>query len=225
MNNIINVIKNNTKFYIMLAIVILLGTIGITFSLVISQFNAIAINTDMLEIDADISYDINSNGEEVVSTGNMLPISDELVIGPNVTDSRVLKVTFNVTGNSNNPENTIYDIALHNINVDCDLRTKDLKWRLYKGYELISREDASLSPTFDTMNNNRLVLTETQQDLTTDTDKYTFLLWISESCTGDITECDSSMDQSKYLGKEFKCTEVELHPVSGRVNKINFEKK
>ena len=232
MNNIINVIKNNTKFYIMLAIVILLGTIGITFSLVISQFNAIAINTDMLEIDADISYDINSNGEEVISTGNMLPISDELVIGPNVTDSRVLKVTFNVTGNSNNPENTIYDIALHNINVDCDLRTKDLKWRLYKGYELISREDASLSPTFDTMNNNRLVLTETQQDLTTDTDKYTFLLWISESCTGDITECDSSMDQSKYLGKEFSASikvelstksKKEVSRITGSENSCTYE--
>ena len=211
MNNIINVIKNNAKFYMILSIIILLGIIGVTFSLIISSFNAIAINTNMLEINADISYDTNSNGEEVVSTGNMLPISDSLVTGPNVTDSRVLKATFNVTGNSNNPENTIYDIALHNINVDCDLRTKDLKWRLYKGNELISREDASLSPAFDTMNNNRLVLTETQEDLTTSTDKYTFLLWISESCTGDITECDSSMDQSKYLGKEFSASiKVEL---------------
>ena len=38
-------------------------------------------------------------------------------------------------------------------------------------------------------------------------------------------ECTNENLLNKYLGKEFKCTEVELHPVSGRVNKINFEKK
>ena len=219
---VVEIIKNNAKLYMILSIIILLGTIGISFALVISNFNAIAINTNMLEINADISYDTNSNGEEVVSTGNMLPISDSLVTGPDVTDSRVLKTTFNVTGDSNNPENTIYDIALHNINVGCDLRTKDLKWRLYKGNELISNPNASLSPTFDTMNNNRLVLTDTQQDLTTSTDKYTFLLWISENCPGNITECTSSQDQSKYLGKEFSASiKVELSTKSKkRIDRI-----
>ena len=86
-----------------------------------------------------------------------------------------------------NPENSIYDVAIHDFNVDCELRTEDLKWRLYKNGTLLS--SGNLSPKFDTMSNNRLVLTEIQQDLTTTKDEYVFLLWISESCSGDIANC------------------------------------
>ena len=74
-----------------------------------------------------------------------------------------------------------------------------MKWRLYKNGTLLS--SGNLSPKFDTMSNNRLVLTETQQDLTTTKDEYVFLLWISESCSGDIANCSKEQDQSKYLGK------------------------
>ena len=39
----------------------------------------------------------------------MLPIADSDVTGPTVSDPRVLKVKFNVSGNDTNPKNTIYD--------------------------------------------------------------------------------------------------------------------
>ena len=205
--NFFEVLKKNAKIYVILMIIILLGTVGITYSMLISDFRAIGINTTSMNIDA--IYDTSDNSTEIMSNGDMLPISDTLITGPDVTDTRVLKAIFNVSGVSNNPDNTIYDIALHDIDIDCELRTTDLKWRLYKGDNLIS--EGNLSPTFDTMDNNRMVLTNTQQDLTTSTESYTFLLWISESCTGDITQCDTSMDQSIYLNKKLSANiKIEL---------------
>lgn len=205
--NIKKTLKNNTKLIIIMAIIIILGTIGITFA-VTSQSDAVAVNTTAGTLDAVITYDTGYSNN-ITNTGNMLPISDSLVTGIDVTDSRVLKVKFNVTGASGNPSDTIYDVAFHADNIDCELRTTDLKWRLYKGTTQIS--SGSLSPTFDIMNKNRLVLTNTQQPLTTSTDQYTFLLWISESCTGDITNCTASMDQSKYLNKDLSGTiKIEL---------------
>ena len=198
MNNLNEIIKNNMKLYVLLIMIILVGILSTTYALIISSFKTIGINTTTMDIEANISYDTNSNGAEIVSNGNMLPISDDLV-SVDVTDTRVLKAKFIVSGVEDNPDNTIYDIVLRDINIDCELRTEDLKWRLYKDNALLS--EGSLSPTFDTMNNNRLVLTNTQEDLTTDSSEYVFLLWISEACTGDITECDSSMDQSKYLNR------------------------
>ena len=53
------------------------------------------------------------------------------------------------------------------------------------------------------MENNRMVLTTTQQDLTTTASTYVFLMWISESCTGDIANCTNSDNQFKYVGKSF----------------------
>jgi len=203
MNNVKQIIKNNNILFIFLMLIVVFSIIGTTFALAFSNFKEIGINTTTTNIDASITYDTNSNSAEIISNGNMLPISDSLVTGVNVTDTRVLKAKFMVTGSSDNPDNTIYDIALRNIDIDCALRTSDLKWRLYKNSSLLS--EGTLSPTFDTMSGNRLVLTSTQQDLSsTTTDEYVFLLWISESCTGDITECDSSLDQSKYLNKTLK---------------------
>ena len=194
-----NIIKNNAKMYIIMLIIIILGTMGITFAISMAKFNDIDINSTALNVEANINYNNNGDGTEIVGTNNLLPISDELVTGPDITDTRVLKTTFSVTGNTNNPDNTIYDIALHDINIDCIFRTNDLKWRLYKENSLLS--EGTLSPEFDTMSGDRLVLTNTQEDLTENTDNYTFLLWISESCPGDVKECASSLDQSKYLGK------------------------
>ena len=209
MKELKGIFKNNFRLYVILAIIILLGTIGVTFSLVISNFRNIAINTTALNIDADISYDSESNGAEIVSNGKMLPILDSNVTGVNVTDSRVLKAKFYVTGKEDNPDNTIYDIALHNIDMDCELRTKYMKWRLYKNGSLLY--SGTFSPTFDTIANNRLVLTSTQQDLTMTRDEYVFLMWISETCTGDIASCTSSLDQTSYLNKNVSASiKVEL---------------
>ena len=99
MSNLFKIIKNNFKFYVILAIVIAVGTAGTTFALIFSNFNAINVNTITSTIDANISYDDATNNAEIVNNGNMLPIADDKVDGPDVTDPRVLKVKFNVSGN------------------------------------------------------------------------------------------------------------------------------
>ena len=197
--NIKNIINKNIRFISAMIVVIILGIFGISYALKVAPFNKIAVNIKSANMDVNISYDSGVNGADISNSGNLLPINDSLVTGPTVSDSRVLKAKFYVTGNTSNPENSIYDVAIHDFNVDCELRTEDLKWRLYKNGTLLS--SGNLSPKFDTMSNNRLVLTETQQDLTTTKDEYVFLLWISESCSGDIANCSKEQDQSKYLGK------------------------
>lgn len=205
--NIKKLIKNNTKFIILMIFVITLGIIGMAYAITIGDFNPIGINTTVAEINAVIGYEDGSDGN-ITSTGTLLPISDTLVT-LNTTDTRVLKVTFNVTGASSNPENTIYDISLRNINMDCELKSSDVKWRLYK--ESTKLTEGSFSPTFDTMTDNRMVLTEIQEDLTTNTSTYTLLIWISESCTGNITTCNATPSQNKYLNKTLTASiKVEL---------------
>ena len=195
-------IKENSKFIIVMIIVIILGIIGITYALKIAAFNPIGLNTTTGTINANITYDGN-NTSTITNTDKMLPISDTLV-DINTTDERVLKVSFNITGVSNNPDNTIYDISLRDINMDKELKSLYVKWRLYKNNTLLS--EGNFSPSFDVKENNRLVLTEVQQDLTTNTDKYVYLMWISEVCTGDITSCDSTVNQNKYSNKTFNAS-------------------
>ena len=193
-------IKNNIKFLIAMLIVIVLGVFGITYALKIATFNPIGINTTTGNITASITYD-NTNTSTVTSNNKMLPIADTLVTGVDVTDERILKVKFMVTGSSSNPDNTIYDISLRNIDMSNALKSEYVKWRLYKNGTLLS--EGNFSPTFDTRENNRLVLTNTQQDLTTNTDTYVYLMWISEACTGDLSTCDITKNQDKLLGKIF----------------------
>ena len=196
-----NIIKNNSKFIIVMLLVIVLGITGVTVAIKVGNFNPIAINTTTGNISATISYDSSVNSSTVTSTGKMLPIEDSLVTGTSVTDARVLKVKFTVTGKSTNPANSIYDISLRNITMDKELKSLNVKWRLYKNNTLLS--DGNFSPSFDVIENNRLVLTNTQQDLTTTASTYVFLMWISETCTGDITSCTNSDNQFKYVGKNF----------------------
>ena len=195
-------IKENSKFIIVMSIVIVLGIIGITYALKIATFNPIGLNTTTGTINANITYD-GDNTSTITNTDKMLPISDTLV-DINTTDERVLKVSFNITGVNTNPDNTIYDISLRDINMDKELKSLYVKWRLYKNNTLLS--EGNFSPSFDVKENNRLVLTEVQQDLTTSTDKYVYLMWISEVCTGDITTCDSTLNQNKYSNKTFNAS-------------------
>ena len=195
-------IKENSKFIIVMGIVIVLGIIGITYALKVAAFNPIGLNTTTGTINANITYD-GDNTSTITNTDKMLPISDMLV-DINTTDERVLKVSFNITGVNTNPDNTIYDISLRDINMDKELKSLYVKWRLYKNNTLLS--EGNFSPSFDVKENNRLVLTEIQQDLTTNTDKYVYLMWISEICTGDITTCDSTVNQNKYSNKTFNAS-------------------
>ena len=195
-------IKENSKFIIVMSIVIILGIIGITYALKIAAFNPIGLNTTTGTINANITYDGN-NTSTITNTDKMFPINDTLV-DINTTDERVLKISFNITGVNTNPDNTIYDISLRDINMDKELKSLYVKWRLYKNNTLLS--EGNFSPSFDVKENNRLVLTEVQQDLTTNTDKYVYLMWISEVCTGDITTCDSTVNQNKYSNKTFNAS-------------------
>ena len=195
-------IKENSKFIIVMCIVIIFGIIGITYALKVAAFNPIGLNTTTGTINANIAYDGN-NTSTITNTDKMLPISDTLV-DINTTDERVLKVSFNITGVNTNPDNTIYDISLRDINMDKELKSLYVKWRLYKNNTLLS--EGNFSPSFDVKENNRLVLTEVQQDLTTNTDKYVYLMWISEICTGDITTCDTKVNQNKYSNKTFNAS-------------------
>ena len=195
-------IKENSKFIIVMSIVIVLGIIGITYALKVAAFNPIGLNTTTGTINASITYD-GDNTSTITNTNKMLPINDTLV-DINTTDERVLKVSFNITGVNTNPDNTIYDISLRDINMDKELKSLYVKWRLYKNNTLLS--EGNFSPSFDVKENNRLVLTEVQQDLTTNTDKYVYLMWISEICTGDITTCDSTVNQNKYSNKKFNAS-------------------
>ena len=195
-------IKENSKFIIVMSIVIVLGIIGITYALKVAAFNPIGLNTTTGTINANITYDGN-NTSTITNTDKMFPINDTLV-DINTTDERVLKVSFNITGVNTNPDNTIYDISLRDINMDKELKSLYVKWRLYKNNTLLS--EGNFSPSFDVKENNRLVLTEVQQDLTTNTDKYVYLMWISEVCTGDITTCDSTLNQNKYSNKTFNAS-------------------
>lgn len=199
--NIKRIIKNNLRIIIIIGIIAILGTVGITLALNAGTFNPILINTTTNKIDVVLDFEGLSNTSEVINTNKMLPISDSIIEaqGASIENERVLKVEFNVTGVDTNPTNTIYDIAFYEDLIDCVFKTTETKWKLYKDNVLLN--EGNLSPTFDAMENNRLVLTNTQETLTTTPVKYTFILWISERCTGDITECNPDMDQSEYLNK------------------------
>ena len=196
-------IKKNLIFILILLIVIGLGIYGITYAVKIANGSRTNLNANTAPMAANVTFAGSGNGT-FTSAGAMSPISDSLVTGPNVTDSRVIKIAFTVSGVASNPDNTIYDIALRDTDIDCALRTDLVKWRLYKNGTLLT--SGNLSPTFDAMTGDRLVLTETQQDMSTTADSYVLLMWISESCTGDITTCTKEMDQSDYLNKSFEAT-------------------
>lgn len=196
-------LRNNLKFILVMLFVIVLGVIGITYAF---NMKAININVNTVPLAANITGD-----ENISSMNTMLPIDDSVIdeneldiINGTFLESNILRAQFTVSNVDTNPDNTIYDIALHDIDMDCELKSKYLKWRLYKGDVLLS--EGNFSPVFDiTIEENRLVLTTTQEDLNSTNNTYTFIMWISEACPGsiDILECTEEMDQSSLLNKEF----------------------
>lgn len=207
-----NLIKSNLKFIIAMTVVIALGAVGITFAINIDTFNPIGINIGTATLGANITY-LNGSSATITSTGKLLPINDDKTeITPDSTDESILKIDFKLSGTSTNPNNTIMDISLNNISMDCELKSEYFKWKLYKEEALLS--SGSFSPKFDSMKNNRLVLTNTQERLTTNEDKYTLLIYLAESCTGDLSTCNAnsgSYNQETLLNKNFSATmKVEL---------------
>lgn len=207
-----NLIKSNLKFIIAMTVVIALGAVGITFAINIDIFNPIGINIGTATLGANITY-LNGSSATITSTGKLLPINDDKTeITPDSTNESILKIDFKLSGTSTNSDNTIMDISLNNISMDCELKSEYFKWKLYKEEALLS--SGSFSPKFDSMKNNRLVLTNTQERLTTNEDKYTLLIYLAESCTGDLSTCNAnsgSYNQETLLNKNFSATmKVEL---------------
>lgn len=178
----------------------------------------------------------NSNNPFIQNTSFSTLKLDEMAYGSTVFDSsnlelrtmldkdvrassnQVIYISFLVGGNeNNNAEDPVYDIALQDLEVDCDLISPYVKWKLLKNGKEIS--NGSLDYQFDTIRNGRLVLTPIQQDLKNYSkdkstyDHYEFYLWLSDSCQEeDIELCDNSEVQNYLLGKKIRGkVEVELY--------------
>ena len=191
-----NYIKNNFKVISVLVIVILLAAIGITFA-----YTMDAINVTM----GTGNYAVVYSGSATLPSSDLQPILDNDLTNSS-NSSKVLKIDFTVKGDSSNPTDVpiIYDVSLTDLNLPEELKNKYFKWRLYKNGNVLS--EGNFSYDFDSIVDNRMVLTNIQQDLPSydDTaDSYTFYIWISESCTGTIDTCAEFYDQSDMLNKTF----------------------
>ena len=102
------------------------------FAINIDTFNPIGINIGTATLGANITY-LNGSSATITSTGKLLPINDDKTeITPDSTDESILKIDFKLSGTSTNPNNTIMDISLNNISMDCELKSEYFKWKLYK---------------------------------------------------------------------------------------------
>ena len=179
-----NLIKNNIRALILIIILIVLGIISATLALRLN-FAPIGINADVGNVIVNVRYEKDGDNDisSITSTGDLTPITlDTSSINNVLNSSNVVKFKFWVSGDASNPNNSIYDIALNNINIDCELKSPYVKWLLYKNNTLLS--SGNFSPTFDAMPNNRMVLTSTQENLTTTEDEY--LLAFAKLCVLSI---------------------------------------
>ena len=163
---------------------------GITYAL---QTTSFAFNTDTAIINIDeAAYGTNNTLD--TSNLDMKPIQDSSVT---TSSDNVIKIDFGVKGASSNTTPVsgkyIYDVALTGLEINCNLLSEYVKWKLIKNGEEIS--SGSLSPKYDHIEyvedgdnpGGRLVLTDIQQDLKSNSeeaDQYTFYMWVSDSCKG-----------------------------------------
>ena len=192
-NNIKNFLSKNIKLIISLLVIIGIGIIGYT--LAVPKLTNVSIATG--------NYQVVYSGTATLPSSKLTPIlDDELTNSSNST--KVMKVTFTVKGAQTNPTNVpiIYDVSLTDLNLDSELHSELLKWRLYKNNTQIS--EGNFSYDFDVQINKRMVLTSIQQDLpsySSTADSYTFYIWISEQCTGDITSCGEETNTAPLMNK------------------------
>ena len=187
-------LKNNSKVLYILMLIIILGLIGITYAVASGNIN-LSISTG--------TYNVVYSGTATLPSATLQPVIDDELLNSDNKD-KIIKIDFTVKGAESNPtnKNIIYDVSLTNLNLEEGLHHRLLKWRLYKNNALLY--EGNFSKDFDTQANNRMVLTETQQDLpsySNAADSYTFYIWISEECAGDITLCTEEMDVSSLLNK------------------------
>ena len=199
----------------------LVSYIVVIFALVLGV--SYALGADYLGINiatATISADSRLYGKTKFDSSKLdfRPILDTEV--ETKTDN-VVKIDFTVGGAStNDAKNIIYDIALVDLSLDCNLISPYVKWKLIKDGIELSNGSLAIG-----IKNKRLVLTENQEDLPSYNEdgngyhEYTFYMWLSDSCQGDITTCADYtqsqleyLDQSNLLGKYFSGKiEVELY--------------
>ena len=203
------------KYFIILVVFgILILSIYITFSM---NNRTISKNMfgDILEIDED-AYGVNNFDNTNL---DLRPILDEDI---DKKINNVIYIEFNVGGSKkNNIDNIFYDIALNDLEIDCNLLNQYVKWKLFKNDSLIS--SGSLDYRFDTIIDGRLVLTNEKNRLVPYNDDksiydhYKFYLWISDSCqSNNLSNCLDSEDQSSLLNKKLKGKiEIELYGDTG----------
>ena len=186
-------IKFDKKLIIIIIFCFVVFVIGITYA---SKPDSIFKNM----VGSKISIDEEAYGDNELDTSNLelLPILDKNV----EKKKNVIYIDFFVGGAfSNDIDNIVYDIALSDLKIDCNLLSPYVKWKLLKNNIEIS--SGSLDYQFDTIRNGRLVLTNIQQDLPK----------FSDECQDeDILKCKNKNTQTNLLNKQIKGKiEIELY--------------
>ena len=206
-------VKNNIKALYILIAVIFIGLIGVTFAAVANFLN---VNV------SKGTYNVVYSGTATLPTSKLQPVVDANLLDTS-NASKVMKIDFTVKGAETNPttKKIIYDVSLTNLNLTEGMQHRLLKWRLYKNGSLLS--EGNFSKDFDFQVNSRMVLTETQQDLpnySSTADSYSFYVWLSEECSGDITTCTPDQDISELLDKTIS-GEIRIELSTGSKKKLN----
>lgn len=208
------IMEDKRILFMYIFVFVFLG-LGITYALENGTL-ALNINTALIRVDESAYGDTTFNMDDL----ELRPILDSAV---ETSTDNVIKIEFKVGGaSSNTADNIIYDIALNDLQVSCELLSPYMKWKLLKNGTEIS--NGSLDYKFDTIKDGRLVLTTIQQDLPqysssqTGYDDYVFYMWMSDSCQTDLSTCVSNnqvIDQSNLLRKVLMGKiEVELYTES-----------
>ena len=207
--------KNSYKIITIIFVVVLISIITYTFSSRQESFLQ-SVFGEKLKLDDEVY------GDKIFDSSNveLIPILDENV---EISKEYVINISFNVGGSIENiKEEIVYDIALVDLEIDCELLSSYLKWKLVKNNTEIY--EGSFDYKFDTIKDGRLVLTSIQQNLKPYSedkntyDHYEFYIWISDSCQDTVINCITNgniIDQSNLQGKQLKGKiEVELYTES-----------
>ena len=207
-------IQIRNVLYFIMGFVIILCLVYIFFSSSYAASNHPFVKNTVF---STLKVDESAYGNTIFDTSKLdfRPVLDKDIL-TNVNN--IISISFWVGGHQDNDtEEPIYDIALQDLEIDCNLLSPYLKWKLFKNGEELS--SGSLDYKFDTIKNGRYVLTPIQQDLVSFNenkslyDYYQFYMWLSDSCQEeDISLCRNSVDQSYLLNKKISGKiEVELY--------------
>ena len=207
-------------------IVICVLVIGVTYALGTYSMG-LNITTGLIAVDASAYGKTSFDTSKI----DFRPIIEDINANDNIPEDNlennldnIIKIEFTVGGAStNNNDNIIYDIALADLQIHCNLISSYIKWKLVK-----DGTDLSSGSLDKGIKDNRLVLTEEQFDLPdynaskTGYHNYTFYMWMSDSCqSSNIKQCiDNENDQTNLMGKYFSGRlEVELYTEGKGVTK------